>query len=92
MLLKLAGNCAEILRKEYGLTEIYLIGSLAHPYLINEHTDIDIVVRGLPDAVYFHTLKELYKILPAGVELDLITAESASGNMLYAIEKEGIRL
>ena len=69
-----------------------MIGSLTRPYPINEHTDIDIMVKGLPDAVYFRTLKQLYKILPAGVDLDLITMETALPEMLRAGEKEGIKL
>lgn len=92
ILLSLARKCAEILKKEFGLTEIYLIGSLSRPFPINEHTDIDIVVRGLPDIVYFRALKKLYEILPAGVELDLITIESALPGILCCVEEEGLKL
>ena len=92
MLLKLARNLADILRNEYFVEEIYLIGSLTRPYLINEYTDIDIMVKGLVDADYFPALARLYKDLPAGIELDLITMETASPELLILAKNERIVL
>ncbi len=91
-LIDIARRCAAILRDEFSIEAIFLTGSLALALPINERTDIDIAVRGLPARLYFHALNALYAVLPHDVELDLITLESATPEMAAFIEAHGMRL
>lgn len=86
----LAKKCSILLKKRYKVKEVYLIGSLVREYKIHETSDIDLVVIGLPDENYFSALKELYQLLPKGVDIDLITEETASESMKIMIKKNGV--
>ena len=85
-----ARKCSELLKKRYNVKKVYLIGSLARNNRIHNKSDIDLVVIGLPDNKYFSALNDLYKLVPKGINLDLITLETASENIKDVIEKEGI--
>jgi len=90
MLMNLAKKCSILLKQRFNVKEVYLIGSLARNYKIHEKSDIDLVVVGLLDKKYFSALKELYQLVPKGVEIDLITEETASKSMKTKIKKEGV--
>ncbi len=90
LLENLANKCSFLLKKKYKVKKVYLIGSLVREYKIHETSDIDLVVVGLLDEDYFPALKELYQILPNGVDLDLITEETASESMKNIIKKNGV--
>jgi predicted nucleotidyltransferase len=86
-LIKYAEDCSSLLKHEFGVNKVYLIGSLARDYKINEKTDIDLLVSGLPNKKYFIALNKLYKLVPKGVNIDLITVESISESMKKTIKK-----
>jgi predicted nucleotidyltransferase len=88
----LAEKIAEFLKKEYGLEEIYLIGSIVSDRPLSALSDIDLVVKGIPDADYFPVLSHIYDLLPVDVTLDLITFETATPSIIDKIKSEGIRL
>ncbi len=90
LLENLANKCSILLKKRYKVKKVYLIGSLVREYKIHETSDIDLVVVGLPDEDYFSALKELYQLLPNGVDIDLITEETASESMKIMIKKDGV--
>lgn len=90
MLENLANKCSILLKKRYKVKKVYLIGSLVREYKIHETSDIDLVVVGLPDEDYFSALKELYQLLPNGVDIDLITEETAPESMKIMIKKNGV--
>ena len=90
MLKNLANKCSILLKKMYKVKKVYLIGSLVREYKIHETSDIDLVVVGLPDEDYFSALKELYLLLPNGVDIDLITEETATESMKIIIKKNGV--
>jgi len=54
-----AHKCTSILYKKYGVSKVYLIGSLAKPEDFHERSDIDLVVEGIPSRLYFKVLPEL---------------------------------
>lgn len=91
-LIRYARNCSELLKREFGVDKVFLIGSLARDYRINEKTDIDLVVSGLPSKEYFSALNKLYKLVPKGVDIDLITEEKAADFVKTKIKNEGIEL
>lgn len=85
-----AKKCSDLLKERFKVKEVYLIGSLLRDRRIHEKSDIDIVVIGLSDYKYFSALKELYQILPKGINIDLITEENASKSMREIIKMQGV--
>ena len=87
-----ADRCAQILCENYGVKTVYLFGSLTNPALFHERSDIDVVVEGLPDSLYFKALAELWRQLPRGLELDLIPFEDADPELRKRVLEEGVIL
>lgn len=87
-----ARRCAFLLCKKYGARRVYLIGSLKEPEAFHDRSDIDLVVEGLPPRLYFKALAELWRQLPAGLELDLIPLEDADPELRSRALKEGVML
>ncbi len=89
--LALARKCSKILKKKYNVNKIFLIGSLVVEHFHDE-SDIDLVVEGLKPELYIKVLAELYDLLPAGVELNLIPFEDAYNGLKEKTIKEGMLL
>ncbi|MBI5788821.1 MAG: nucleotidyltransferase domain-containing protein [Candidatus Schekmanbacteria bacterium] len=85
---KLANQCAGLLKNNYPTKRIFLIGSLAKG-IVHEHSDIDLVVEGLPAELYIKALTELYDLLPPDVELNLIPYEDAFDSLKEKALSEG---
>jgi predicted nucleotidyltransferase len=85
---KITKKCANILKDKYKVRKIILIGSLARG-MIHEKSDIDLVVEGLEPSQYIKALTDLWDILPAGVELNLISFEDAFESLKEKAIKEG---
>jgi len=73
---KMAMKCAEVLKNNYEVRRIFLIGSVVKGP-VHDRSDIDIVVEGLEPKRYIKALTELYDVLLPGVELNLIPFEDA---------------
>ena len=87
-----ADKCAHLLYEKYGVRRVYLIGSLTDPEVFHDKSDIDLVVEGLPAHLYFKALAELWRELPAGLELDLIPFEDADSELRKRVLEEGVEL
>lgn len=61
-------EAAIALLKSYGAREIFLFGSMARGDM-DEYSDRDLAVRGLPPAAFFSALARLMKILSRTVDL-----------------------
>ena len=85
---ELASKCAELLKDEYHVNRVFLIGSLVKGN-VHEKSDIDLVVEGLPDRLYIKALTDLWDLLPAGVELNLIPYENAFASLREKTIAEG---
>jgi len=85
---KIAEKCVWILKDKYKVKKTFLIGSLVEG-LVHEGSDIDLVVEGLSSEYYIKALTELWDILPAGVELNLIPFEDAFESLKEKTLKEG---
>ena len=90
LLKNLAKKSSVLLKKNFNVKKVYLIGSLTRKHRIHEKSDINLVVVGLSDKKYFSALKELYRLVPIGVDIDLITEETASESMKNIIENYGV--
>ena len=85
-------RCATTLLKEdYGVKRVVLIGSLASGKGFHQRSDIDLVVWGLDEKKYYQAVGRLLGLNPE-FEIDLIEAENAPPNILIVIEREGISL
>lgn len=84
----LASRCSELLKDKYQVSKIFLIGSLARGN-VHEGSDIDLVVEGLPSNLYMKALTDLWDLLPAGVELNLIPFEDAFTSLKEKTVREG---
>jgi len=90
--LSAAQKCAQVLYEDYGVREVYLFGSLNEPERFHDRSDIDLVVDGLPPRLYFKALAELWRLLPQGMQLDLIPLEDADSELHERVLKEGVPL
>lgn len=87
-LIKLAQRAAEILKNDFQVNRVFLIGSLVKGFL-HDKSDIDIVVEGLAPELYIKALTKIYDILPPGVEINLIPFEDAFNSLKEKTLKEG---
>jgi len=85
---KTAERCVWVLKDKYKVKKVFLIGSLVTGF-IHERSDIDLVVEGLSSDLYMKALTDLWDLLPAGVELNLIPYEDAFENLKEETLKEG---
>jgi predicted nucleotidyltransferase len=89
---EVAQACARHLVKELGASRVYLFGSLLEEDFVHDRSDIDLAVEGLPGSLYFRALRDADKLLPEGVELDLVLLEGAWPSLAERVRTEGVLL
>ncbi|MDI6709987.1 MAG: hypothetical protein QMC81_03385 [Thermoanaerobacterales bacterium] len=83
---------AQFLRKEYGVGQTYLYGSLAWGPRFGERSDIDLLVEGFPPAAgYWRMLVELEQIA-SPFEANVALAEDARPELREKAKRDGISL
>ncbi|MBF0450200.1 MAG: nucleotidyltransferase domain-containing protein [Candidatus Magnetomorum sp.] len=88
--LTLSKKAAYLLKTKYHVKQVYLFGSLARQHaFFDEHSDIDIAVKGLPEKDYFKAHSNLMDLNPK-FDMDLVMMETASTSILKVICQEGI--
>jgi len=85
----LARKCGKLLREEYEVDSVYLVGSVVSAGLFHSRSDIDLLVKGLPDEEYFPALKGCWDQLQHGFELDLIPWEDAPKRLKQDANQKG---
>jgi len=85
-----AHRIARVLREKYDCTRVVGIGSTFNEKDFTEHSDIDLVVFGLPKGRYFAILSKISDLTP--FEVDLIPAENARPLTRQLVEDEGVEL
>ncbi len=86
-----ARRAAELLKETYGAESVYLFGSLARGGPFDEHSDVDLAVRGLDDRLYYRVVSRLLDLDPT-IDVDLVQLETAPDGLRGRIESEGERL
>jgi predicted nucleotidyltransferase len=76
------------LKEEFGAREAYVFGSLAGQSPWHSRSDIDVAVEGLAPKEYMRALSALYRLLPEGLELDLVALEDAPPELVARIRGE----
>ena len=89
---EVAHACARRLVQDFGARKVYLFGSLLEQDLVHGRSDIDLAVEGLEGKLYFKALRDLWTLLPPGVELDLVLLEQARPGLAGRVRTEGILL
>jgi predicted nucleotidyltransferase len=86
---RVAQDCAHRLVREFGVSKVYLFGSLVEESLVHDRSDIDLAVEGLEGKLYWRALSALWALLPAGIELDLVLLERAWPGLAERVRTEG---
>jgi uncharacterized protein len=86
-----AARAATLLKKQYGVNRVILFGSLARTELFSVHSDIDLIVWGLDEHIYYRAVSQLLDLDPQ-ISIDLVRAEDATASLLEVIKTEGICL
>ena len=84
--------CAQRLVCDFGVSKVYLFGSLLDDELVHDRSDIDLAVEGLEGKLYFKALRDVWRLLPVGVELDLVLLDRAWPGMAERVRTEGVLL
>ena len=85
---KVARKAASILRKQFGVENVVLFGSVVYPKLFHSRSDVDIAVWGLNEHDYFRAIGALLGI-DSEIGVDLVVFETASPAMQAVILRDG---
>ena len=86
-----AFTAAQVLRSEFGSQRVTLFGSTAQQPLFHAHSDIDLAVWGLADAVYYRAVARLLDVC-APFDVHLVIMEQAPACLRERVRREGISL
>lgn len=85
---KVARRAAMILRKQFGVMEVVLFGSMTNPSLFHSRSDVDIAVWGLTGNAYYRAVGILQSLDPE-IGVDVIAFEEASPALQEVIRRDG---
>jgi predicted nucleotidyltransferase len=88
---RLARKAAKTLKTEFGAEKVMVFGSLLHPPLFHERSDVDLAVWGLTGREYYRAVSVLLDIDPT-ISVDLIAFEDARPALQNVILGEGRKL
>ena len=83
-----AEKCIQLLKNDFGATEVILCGSLAGESPWHWHSDIDLAVRGMTKDAVWDAYSAIEDIVPHWLKVDLIPLESAPRYLVDRILKK----
>jgi predicted nucleotidyltransferase len=86
--LQAAEACIAMLKNRFGARRVILFGSLAGQGVWHNQSDIDLAVEGIAPADFFKAYSACDKLLPPGIELDLVPLEDAYPELRARILRE----
>lgn len=86
-----ARRAAALLKGDYGASRVALFGSLARHEPLSAHSDVDLVVWGLDERLYYRAVAQLLDLDPS-ITVDLLCAETLSTDFLSMVETIGVAL
>jgi uncharacterized protein len=86
-----AQQAATLLKEQYDVARVVVFGSMAHPQLFHDRSDIDLAVWGLDEHSYYRAVGELQALSPM-FSIDLVRGEDISDALRRTIENESISL
>jgi len=87
----IAKQAAAILRAQFGVHRIVVIGSLTYKQRYHQRSDVDLAVWELSEKKYYRAVARLLHLDPRH-EIDLVRIEDVSDSLRKHIEQEGIEL
>jgi predicted nucleotidyltransferase len=85
-----ARQVAGLLRSRFGAERIVAFGSLVHPGLFSEHSDVDLAVSGIAAGDFFKAWAVAGHA--CRFQLDLVDLHDCSPALRHLIEEEGVEL
>lgn len=86
-----ARQAAEVLRQSYGVTRVWLFGSLATEARLSTHSDVDLAVCAMAPETYYRAVAQLQACSPE-FDVDLVLLDQCPPGLHEAILREGIEL
>ena len=86
-----ARQAAQVLRSQFGVTRVWVFGSLAEGDHFTERSDIDMAATGFTPAVHVEALGRLLR-LSADFEFDLVDLDHCPHGLRRAVEQSGVDL
>jgi predicted nucleotidyltransferase len=77
----LAERCAEVLQTRFGAQRVIPFGSVMGQGPWHAGSDLDLAVEGLAPEQFFRAWTALRELLPAGIEVDLVSLEQVGPEM-----------
>ena len=90
-LLGRARRAADLLKAQFGVRQVVLLGSLAHGAWFDSLSDVDLAVEGLGSSDYWRAWRVVEEVI-VDREVDLIEIETASDALKQAIRRYGVVL
>jgi len=87
---QVAQQAAQILKQEFGATQVWLFGSMVQVDRLHEASDVDLAVAGLDDRRYLEAVVRLWDL--SSLAIDLVQVEYARPNLLADIQTQGVEL
>lgn len=87
--LVVAQHLADVLGREFGVTKVYLFGSLVSGK-VHPRSDIDLAVEGLPPALYYRACARLDH--ETDIPIDLVDLTRAAPTLVQRVTREGVVL
>lgn len=88
---ELARAAAKLLKEEFGADRVVIFGSMLYQKCIHIHSDVDLVVWGMPDRLYYRAVSRILDINPE-IPVDLLQGEYLPKYLLTAIQQQGVEL
>jgi predicted nucleotidyltransferase len=86
-----AREAAQVLRTQFGVTGVWVFGSLVDGDHYTERSDIDLAAAGLTPAVHLEALGRLLRLSP-DFEFDLVDLDGCPQGLRRAVERSGVPL
>lgn len=83
-----AEKCMQLLKDDFGATEVILCGSLAGESPWHWHSDIDLAVKGMSKDVVWDAYSAIEDIVPHGLKVDIVPLEFAPNYVVNRILKK----
>jgi predicted nucleotidyltransferase len=85
---RVAQQAAQILKRQFGATQVVVFGSVLSPKRFHWHSDVDLAVWGVAEGAYYQAVGRLQG-LDVDIAVDLIEGEHIPAALQETIRKTG---
>jgi predicted nucleotidyltransferase len=83
-----AHRCSQILKQDFGASDVVLFGSLRGDAPWHRHSDLDLAIRGLSSTAIHNAYLRLEKVVPPWLAFDLVDIDTVPGHIRAQILQE----